>query len=1019
MTTSPYGTGDSTDFVEQGLGEAYKVVRVVYDVLDDINTTAANDLNITTVAANIANVNLTGPNIANVNATGINIANVNTVAGNLLGANTVSIVAGSIVNVNAVGTNINAVTGVNTNIANVNTVAISIGSVNTVAPNLGNVNIVATDITSVNSAATNMAAIIAAPAQAAAAATSATNAANSAALIPNASHKSLWPDPWFETSGGLPLTTSNKIAIYSQLNTETNRTWNGSYKHPFGKGAWVYDPASATTLMGFNDSWAMDSAAEVLVAAGDVVSIAALVIAPSGTVSIQGRFYDAITGGGTGYTFNGGQINGSAGVTMDGTPKLLKLENQTVPVNATGINFWLVDVAASAFNVIALWVVRGAVAGDRPPVRKSHEQAYNLLASDITPIKSQADYAVIPVDALSTAATAVHSAATVTQGSFGVSPFAGWGQAFTKASVSPFNGIRVRNVFQPAGTTPKWSKLVFDVYTHATAAQTGSIVATCTMRIDNSLATIPQIDAPLRDPVSGAFLTTAQVTALLLADVMVSYRAQDVTGAWTWVGNLLGTVSGPANRQSYYWQGTSQAWLAYSGNLALAIELISVAAPAITTSYKPSVALRTDLGVSATPVIPYFTLPANVNAVVGTEVNLYFDAIFSAHSMGLTGLEGFSVSIVGTKGKNMERGFRYTPVAGDVGTVTMTAKAWDDAGGLVATKTFTLTTIAATPKAAAKNVMVVGASIVAAGIISSTAQADFAALGAVIPIFVGTQGTAPGKFEGYGGKKYADYVTAGVITYEFTVSGVTTVNIGATYTTGGVTYTVTGFNITAGSGTVQTTGASAPGASGTLTKASGAGDATIAFSASTSIAANKFWNAAIPGLDIANFRSVNSIGVIDAVVIPDLGINDIFGEGTSPDITGIVNNAKTLSTAFITDNASCKVVHSMLPISGNTGDGFAANYGAAFSRQVYEANLYALRLALIAAFDNGAYHANVSIGTAGAQIDRYYGYTLSSGALAARIPTTSSTHVNAVHPAAVGYQQLGDAIYGSLMAVLP
>lgn len=72
--------------------------------------------------------------------------------------------------------------------------------------------------------------------------------------------------------------------------------------------------------------------------------------------------------------------------------------------------------------------------------------------------------------------------------------------------------------------------------------------------------------------------------------------------------------------------------------------------------------------------------------------------------------------------------------------------------------------------------------------------------------------------------------------YVFTVSGVTvTPTTGATYTNNGATFTVLGTSITTGSGTITCGATNAPTGTGTLTKATGTGDATIAFSAATTI----------------------------------------------------------------------------------------------------------------------------------------------------------------------------------------
>ena len=74
------------------------------------------------------------------------------------------------------------------------------------------------------------------------------------------------------------------------------------------------------------------------------------------------------------------------------------------------------------------------------------------------------------------------------------------------------------------------------------------------------------------------------------------------------------------------------------------------------------------------------------------------------------------------------------------------------------------------------------------------------------------------------------YVNSFVNTTAFTVTSANA-TAGATYTNNGQTFTVQG-TIAAGT-TLTTTGTGAPTTSGTLTKASGTGDATIAFSAFT------------------------------------------------------------------------------------------------------------------------------------------------------------------------------------------
>jgi len=415
-------------------------------------------------------------------------------------------------------------------------------------------------------------------------------------------------------------------------------------------------------------------------------------------------------------------------------------------------------------------------------------------------------------------------------------------------------------------------------------------------------------------------------------------------------------------------------------------------------------------------VAPFFTIPATIFAVVGQELNLYHDAIFSARSDGLSGFKGYQVTVVGSKGQNKQRCFRFTPVSGDVGTHTFTATARDGAGNIVVTKAFAVQVVAASPKGSAKNVLLLGDSVTNNGSLPATAQAKLAALGATVPTFVGSQGTSPAKHEGRPGWAYGTFATAGGTAYRFTVSGVTSVTPGATYTVSGVTYTVTEVNLSGGSGSIRATGASAPPASGTLTKATGAGDATIAFSASATEAGNPFWNGS--AVSVSYYRTNQSIASVIDYVSMQLGINEILGETVIASHTATINYIKTLIDAFIADNASCKINVQLPTISGNTGDGFAANYGGSYSRAVYEQNAFALRAAILAAFDNGAYHANVLVGAVGLTVDRYYGYTLTTTTAAARLSDSVQEHTNAVHPGTGGYLQAGDQVYAETLARL-
>lgn len=178
-----------------------------------------------------------------------------------------------------------------------------------------------------------------------------------------------WPDSEFKLSAGNLLYEADGAPLYGNRGgVASNATWDATFEHPYGRGAWAYNPA-LTTFQTYETHFGGAGTDEFAISEGDVISLGVEVIAPSGTVSLAARFVNSFNP--TGYTNNGGQISGSAGVTMNGTSKILKVENMTVPAGAVGLRDYLFDGTSSAFRVIRRWVVKGPVAGDAPPIRST------------------------------------------------------------------------------------------------------------------------------------------------------------------------------------------------------------------------------------------------------------------------------------------------------------------------------------------------------------------------------------------------------------------------------------------------------------------------------------------------------------------------------------------------------------------------------------------------------------------------------------------------------------------------
>lgn len=838
--------------------------------------------------------------------------------------------------------------------------------------------------------------------------TKAGEAAASAAAAANTVNKPIWAGK----VNGWPDAFFRRLDLSSQLLAGRKRWWQGS--------GTAFAGWSRVSNSDFKGGKALRRAAgyNTTTYSGPYIWLDEMDAAPGDTITVYLLIKDPAAGGGTVYSMaqftsnndtvaNGGAIvmsnaaGNQGGIVADATPKWLRL-SVTVPAGAQGVRIYPYNISGSTgFDVLACWAFKGGVS-EGPDYPTQADNYFQVRDTEIEGRLAAIEVSAAPYIAYQNSRGDAEMLGDLTYSA----KLLGFYEQMTAKTV--FNVAQMRMWASNGSTAVEWKAFIRDTAaafdpSAETAVASGSIAG----------GSFPTADTlyPLQMP--------SKITVPAGKFIFFLFRAADDTNMnmkrWAYDAGVTparhGFPLGTAN-------GWNQTWALSGATVNFgqpAIKLLSVSDEARSLDTRVTAAEQTIA--SLVPGLkPFFTIPAVINAVVGTELNLYHDAILAAASDGLPGLKGYSVSIIGPKGLNKRRCFRFTPVSGDIGTHSFIATARDNAGNIVATRSFQIAVIAATPKGSAKNVLLLGDSLIGAGRIAVTAQAKFAALGAAVPTFVGSQGTAPAKHEGRGGKTFGFYAGSGGVAYRFPVTGAGTVGFGATYTVGGVTYTVTEVNISGGTGSILATGASAPSSSGTLTKASGTGDATLTYSGATTEPGNPLWNGG--ALNVTTYRSNQGISaVIDAVVI-QLGINDVFGETLLTNFTAIINNAKAIATAFLADNPACKIIIELPTICGNTSDGFAANYGASQTRAIFEANIFSLRAAMLTAFDQGAYNANVKVGSAGLQVDRYYGYARSSVAVAARMSATNEEHNNGVHPGNEGYDQNGDAIFAEALAAL-
>lgn len=419
-------------------------------------------------------------------------------------------------------------------------------------------------------------------------------------------------------------------------------------------------------------------------------------------------------------------------------------------------------------------------------------------------------------------------------------------------------------------------------------------------------------------------------------------------------------------------------------------------------------------------------IPNVVYAVVGTELNIWNDSISLSADKGLESPINYQINWVCAKGKIMQRGFRFTPEAGDIGNVQCTCQLYDTQYNLIATKTFTIKVLAKNALASAKHIVYFGDST---GAEAAQKLYDIfhnaEKFTGVAPIMCGSMGTTP-KYDAVGGYSWADYATAGRRAFRCQVTGVGAIALNSQYTNNGFTWTVVEVNTTGGTGNILITkydvgGTDAPQTNGTLVPV-GSGD-SIQYTNATLQGANPLWNENTNSLDVALYRS--RIGLsekLDAVSF-QLGLN---APTTSP--TTIKNYITALYDAFIADNPNCIFILGLVTSAGNTLDGFGANYGASFNaftslRAFYdERELY---LSLL----SDSHFSKLRIATPHLSLDRYFGYQFGVRNISQRfegvtLPDELSLaakevyHTNWVHPAVSGYGQMADAFFAAYVSAL-
>lgn len=181
---------------------------------------------------------------------------------------------------------------------------------------------------------------------------------------------------------------------------------------------------------------------------------------------------------------------------------------------------------------------------------------------------------------------------------------------------------------------------------------------------------------------------------------------------------------------------------------------------------------------------------------------------------------------------------------------------------------------------------------------------------------------------------------------------------------------------------------------------------------------NAFWDADKGRLDFQKYCETNGYEDIDYFLIA-LGTNDV-SQGSSlyrteAQVQKFVDQAKQFVDALLSEETgfpNCKIG------IGLCGPGSDYSYLASSSMGIFRKSINTLNLAMIKAFDAGAYHPNVTCFAHGLRTNRRLAFPYSDKPVTDRFTEISRTLTNSIHPSARGYQAWADGYYCQIRAWL-
>jgi lysophospholipase L1-like esterase len=613
-----------------------------------------------------------------------------------------------------------------------------------------------------------------------------------------------------------------------------------------------------------------------------------------------------------------------------------------------------------------------------------------------------ANNAVNPITNITYASSINVSDVVSTTIGYRATAFTGWASNFNRQAAESFNSLRVIGL--KSGELKNLARVNF----YVKDATTLEVIASADVYVGIGETDYSDVRALLRGA-NGNVITLN--SGNLPSIYRVGYRGYDESGNYAVIGHVFGTAVTSFAGNSYY-QTVDESYTAYA--TLIAIERVALTTPVDNDLIKVKLSALPSSALSKTA--PELFLPTTIYAAQGNEFNFYFDNAIAQKA------SDYNVNVELTTGaKHLKECMRIASADIAAGTYPLTLEYRSKVTNLVeASAICNIQRVASSQGTGlTKKVLVIGDSLINAGVITQTLLDD---AGAPNITLQGTRGTAPNLHEGRGGWSIDDYTGVGRTYYRFTVSGVSVtpaINSSGYTDSSGAYYVVQETNITAGSGTVTCslfsgTGGTIP--SGNLTKVTGVGDATIAFSDVTTVSGNPFWNGS--AVDFANYLSVNGFATPDIVIIA-LGINDVFVQTDDAAVTSLAASKAALLDTLVTSihahGATIKVGIA-LPTPPSGQDAFGVNYDAGQYYARDKRNIYFWSKAFNAYY-TGKEGANTYVLASNYALDTDRGYPVTTAAASARITKVVERQNNGVHPSNEGYQQIGDAMFAFIKAV--